>query len=101
MDRELMEQTLEKKLTDIDGVIGLAWLRSSVVTFDYQNRTLRVTSPSFPDTSQRLIAPSVKGTAPSVSIRLPFQIVRQRFIVPGSIGEEFVSVMLSTGDTSM
>jgi len=101
MDRESAEQKLGRKLTDVDGVIGINWLRSSVVAFDYKNSNLTIATSTFADSLHRLIAPSVIGTPPNVIIKLPFQIIRGRIIVTGSIGEDPVSVLLRTADVGM
>jgi hypothetical protein len=101
MDHALLEQRFDRKLVNVDGVIGLAWLRTSVVTFDYGNSNVKIATPSFADALQRLIAPSVIGTAPNVIIKLPFQLIRGKIIVTGSVADDPVSWMLSTADTGM
>ena len=97
MDHISLEQVANKKLTEIDGIIGLSWLRSSVVTFDYQNHTLKISTPLFANSLQKLIAPAIVGAVPKVSIRLPFQLIRQQIILSGGLGEEAVSMQVSTG----
>ncbi|HZS49179.1 MAG TPA: tetratricopeptide repeat protein [Blastocatellia bacterium] len=99
-NRVMLEQDLDKKLTGIDGAIGLTWLRSSVVTFDYQNHTLTISPPSFADSSQRLIAPKLNGAAPKVSLRLPFQLINGKIVLPASIGDTNISVLLATGQVN-
>ena len=101
ISQSALEQILNRKLPDVDGVIGLGWLRSYVAAFDYKNPSLKISSPPLADSLQRLIAPSVIGTPPNVLIKLPFQIIHGKIIVTGSIGDDPVSWLLSTGETGM